>query len=268
MKVIVRNPAVAGTFYPKSPEKLNQTLKSLIQPQDKTQNVVGVILPHAGYIYSGKIAGKTVSVINIPERAVILCPNHTGYGELVSVFPPGKWIFPGFEVEIDENITSDILSSGIFQADTGAHIKEHSAEVIIPFLHFKNPNLKISVICIRTLQKDILRSLANSLSDIYRKYKDILFIASSDMNHYEEDEISREKDSLAIDRIKSIDPDGFLEVCYNKNISVCGIAPVYVLLNLMKNIGVKKAELIAYGNSGEVNGDLTSVVGYAGIIFY
>ncbi|MCS7214253.1 MAG: AmmeMemoRadiSam system protein B [Candidatus Calescibacterium sp.] len=265
--MIERKPAVAGIFYPESDEKLRSSIKSLISTEPE-RNVIGVILPHAGYIYSGKIAGKTVSKIRIPERAIILCPNHTGYGETISLFPPGEWKFPGFSVKIDKEITEKLASKDVFQLDTGAHLKEHSAEVIIPFLYFKNPNIKISVVCMRTLHKDTLKKVSSALAEIYKEYKDVLFVASSDMNHYEEDDISRKKDEKAIEKITQIDPDGFINVCYNMSISVCGIAPIYTLLNLLKDIGVRNSEVVAYSNSGEVNGDLVSVVGYVGIIFF
>lgn len=265
--MIERKAAVAGIFYPASQKELISTLQELIEPIDN-KRVVGAILPHAGYIYSGKIAGKTLSHIHVPERVVILCPNHTGYGEDVSLFPQGVWSFPGFKVSIDDEITRRLSSFEVFRLDTGAHHKEHSAEVIVPFLYYRNPNIKISVICIRTLQRSVLRNIALALADIYREYKDVLFVASSDMNHYEEDEISREKDSLAIEKIKKLDPDGFIEVCYTRNISVCGIGPIYALISFLREVNVKNAELVVYGNSADAGGDPVSVVGYAGIVFY
>lgn len=266
--MIERKPAVAGIFYPESPEKLKATIQELIGQPEGNKKVVGVILPHAGYIYSGKISGKTLSSIQVPERIIIICPNHTGYGETVSLFPPGTWKFPGFIVKIDEEITSFLSNFEVFELDTGAHYKEHSAEVLIPLLHFINPRIKITVICIRTLEREKLKEIASALEEVYKNYKDLLFVASSDMNHYEEDDISRMKDKTAIDKILQINPDGFLDVCYNMSISACGSAPIYSLLSFLKKIKVKNSELVAYGNSGEVNGDLSSVVGYAGIIFF
>ncbi|CUU00900.1 hypothetical protein JGI3_02202 [Candidatus Kryptobacter tengchongensis] len=266
--MIERKPAVAGIFYPESPEKLQMAVRELVSKSHETKKAIAAILPHAGYIYSGKIAGKTISSISVPERIIILCPNHTGYGEVVSLFPPGSWIFPGFSVKIDEEINSFLSNFEIFQMDTGAHYKEHSAEVLIPLLHFINPKIKINVICIRTLRRESLKVIAEALKEVYKKYEDILIVASSDMNHYEEDDVSRKKDKAAIEKIKEINPDGFLDICYNMNISVCGAAPIYSLLSFLKGIKVKNSEVLAYGNSGEVNGDLSSVVGYAGIIFF
>lgn len=266
--MIERKPAVAGLFYPKDPEELRKTVEELIsQGADRKRKVFGVISPHAGYIYSGKIAGKVFSEIEIPEKVVVLCPNHTGYGVRVSLFPKGKWLFPGFEVRISEEMNEFLSKYKVFEKDTGAHLREHSAEVIIPFLYFKNKNVEISVICIRTIDFTVLKEIGECLYELKKEFKDeILFVASSDMNHYEPDDISREKDKIAIDRIVNIDAEGLVEVVLEKNITMCGIAPTTSLLVSAKLFGINKAELVAYGNSGDVSGDYSSVVGYAGIV--
>ncbi len=262
-----RKPAVAGLFYPSEPDKLRDNVIELLSGGGLSGGDIdafAVVSPHAGYIYSGRVAGKVFAHVRVKDRVVILCPNHTGYYTDVSVFPPGgEWIFPGFSVSIDDEVSSFLARR--FQADTGAHMREHSAEVIVPFLYYKNPQVKISVVCIRTLDKDILFELGKALFDI-RKEFDVLFVASSDMNHYEPDDISRNKDKKAIDRIVDIDPDGLIDIVFREDISMCGVAPVTALLFSAKLWGVKNAELIAYSNSGEVSGDFTSVVGYAGII--
>ncbi len=290
--MIKRNPAVAGLFYPKEPEELEKTVEALLKTGDandgmkneedkgeesreekkkngkeKEKNVFGVISPHAGYIYSGKIAGKVFSQVVVPRNVVILCPNHTGYGAHVSLFPKGMWLFPGFSVKISDAINDFLSRYDIFEEDTGAHFREHSAEVIVPFLYFKNRSVEISVVCIRTLELDILKKIGECLHNLKKEIgKDLLIVASSDMNHYEPDDISRKKDKIAIDRIANIDPDGLLEVVLERNITMCGVAPATSLLTSAKLHGIKKAELVAYGNSAEVSGDYSSVVGYAGII--
>lgn len=287
--MIKRNPAVAGLFYPKEPKELEETVKELLSSdedydkeegkekkhrEDKKENegrkerrVFGVISPHAGYIYSGKIAGKVFSRVVVPHNVVILCPNHTGYGAQVSLFPKGMWIFPGFSVKISDEINDFLSEHDVFEEDTGAHFREHSAEVIVPFLYFKNKNVEISVVCIRTLELEILKKIGECLHNLKEKIgEDLLVVASSDMNHYEPDDISRKKDKIAIDRIVNIDPDGLLEVVLERNITMCGVAPTTSLLTSAKLHGIKKAELVAYGNSAEVSGDYSSVVGYAGII--
>jgi hypothetical protein len=263
---VERNPAVAGLFYPKDKDKLFSVLSELVGNEEEEEKVFGVISPHAGYVYSGKIAGKVFSRVEVPEKVLIICPNHTGYGVDVSLFPYGVWNFPGFSVEIDEEINNFLLSnSDIFQLDTGAHLREHSAEVIVPFLYYKRRDVKISVICLRTLNTKILKSLGELIAKLSENF-DVLLVASSDMNHYEVDDVSRKKDKKAIDKIKSLDYEGLIEIVFEENITICGIAPIYVLLFSAVKRGKKNVELVAYGNSGDVTGDYTSVVGYAGII--
>ncbi len=263
---IDRKPAVAGIFYPSDPSSLSKVISELMYEQN-SENCFGIISPHAGYIYSGKVAGKVISRIKVKDKVVILCPNHTGYGVDVSLFPSGRWLFPGFSVDIDDELNSFISSHDIVQLDTSAHLKEHSAEVIVPFLYYKNATIKISVLCLRTLDISVLEKVGRILSSLSQKY-DVLFVASSDMNHYEQDDISRKKDTYAIEKIKEIDPYGLYNVVLEKDISMCGVAPVTALLFAAKFSGVKKAELVDYTNSGEVTGDLSSVVGYAGFILY
>ena len=270
--MIVRKPAVSGLFYPSDPSKLEKKVKELLETGESGEKVeaFGVISPHAGYIYSGKVAGKVFSKVKVPDKVLILCPNHTGYGTDVSLFPDGVWEFPGFSVETDKEINSFLINqSEIFEFDTGAHFKEHSAEVIVPFLYYKNRKLKISVVCIRTLNLKKLKKIGEAISNLKDKYNEnLLFVASSDMNHYEVDDISRRKDMMAIEKIKNIDPEGLYEVVLEKNISMCGISPVLSLLFSAKEKGIKNAELVAYSNSGEVTQDFSSVVGYAGIVIY
>jgi hypothetical protein len=269
--MIVRKPAVAGLFYPSDPSKLEKKVKELLEQEENDKEEIeafGVISPHAGYIYSGKVAGKVFSKVKVPDKVLILCPNHTGYGADVSLFPDGVWEFPGFSVETDKEINSFLIrQSDIFELDTGAHFKEHSAEVIVPFLHFKNKKVKISVICIRTLNLKKLKKIGEAISNLKDKYN-VLVTASSDMNHYEVDDVSRKKDMMAIEKIKNIDPEGLYEVVLEKNISICGIAPILSLLFSAKEKGIRKADLVAYSNSGEITLDLSSVVGYAGIVIY
>lgn len=258
-----RSPAVAGYFYPSDPKKLEEEVKRYLSlGEGERKEALGIICPHAGWVYSGKTAGKVVSSVRIPDRVVVLCPNHTGAGEDISIYPPGRWIFPGFSVKIDDEIFEAL--EGYAKPDTGAHLSEHSAEVIIPFLYFSNPALRIVVVCIGTLDRKKLRKLAEGVLKASESF-DFLVVASSDMNHYEPDSISREKDSLALERIKKLDPEGLFDVALQRHITMCGLGPVYTLLLYAKEKGAKEGELIDYSNSADVTGDPTSVVGYAGV---
>ena len=265
--MLIRKPCVSGTFYPASKEGLMKELEKFVtEPGKKEKEVFGAISPHAGYMYSGRVAGVVFSNIKIPNRVVILNPNHRGIGPDVSVFPEGRWEFPGFSVDIDEEIVSYLSQNPLFVKNSSAHEEEHSGEVQVPFIWFKNRTTRFAFITIRTLKKNILQDVGMYLSKLKRDFPEIIFVSSSDMNHYEPDDISREKDKKAIDKILSLDAEGLLSTVLNHNISMCGIAPVASLLFAAKDYGVKSAELVAYTNSGEVSGDKSAVVGYAGFI--
>jgi MEMO1 family protein len=279
MTSALRTPAVAGRFYPALADELLRDVRaytsSLETPAEtKRISAVGCVAPHAGYIYSGGVAGAVYSRVEIPEHCVILCPNHTGKGRPLAVMANTAWQTPLGEVAADSNLGGRLLSRfPALQEDSAAHRSEHAIEVQLPFLQAQQPKLKIVPIAVGTSNFDVLRGLGEALAEVisvpdHERQEEgrVLIIASSDMNHYESDEITRVKDRKAIERVLAMDARGLWEVVVNEDISMCGFGPTIVMLTAAKLLGASTATLLKYATSGEVSGDYESVVGYAGII--
>ena len=278
MTSAVRTPAVAGRFYPGRAEELLREVREFTStakiPIETGQiAAIGCVAPHAGYIYSGGVAGAVYSRLKIPERCVILCPNHTGKGRPLAIMASTTWQTPLGEVAADADMGARLLRRfPALQEDSAAHRAEHAIEVQLPFLQALRPELKIVPIAIGTSDFDVLRGLGEALADVIadRHEEDqkekVLIIASSDMNHYESDEITRVKDHKAIERVLAMDARGLWDVVINEDISMCGFGPTVVMLTAAKLLGATSATLAKYATSGDVSGDYDSVVGYAGII--
>jgi MEMO1 family protein len=273
---ILRHPAVAGRFYPANPEDLRAEVRSFLQShsaQPATAKLtptraIGCIAPHAGYMYSGHVAGAVYARIDIPRRCIVMCPNHTGMGRALAILSDGAWETPLGEIPIDGELAIALKQSfPALNEDAAAHRAEHAAEVELPFLLLRQPELKFVPIALGTGQLDVLEQLGLSLADVIVAEKDpVLIVASSDMNHYESDEITRVKDHRAIERILTLDPRGLHEVVTQQNISMCGLGPAVAMLTAARKLGAKSAELVRYATSGEISGDYDRVVGYAGVI--
>jgi MEMO1 family protein len=282
MTPAVRTPAVAGRFYPGRAEDLLREVREFTTPS-KTPietgriDAIGCVAPHAGYIYCGSVAGAVYSRLKIPERCVILCPNHTGKGRPLAIMANTTWQTPLGEVAADADMAARLLRRfPALQEDSAAHRAEHAIEVQLPFLQASRPELKIVPIAIGTSDFDVLRGLGETLADVIADHHEedqkterqakVLIIASSDMNHYESDTITRIKDHKAIERVLAMDARGLWEVVLNEDISMCGFGPTVVMLTAAKLLGATSATLLKYATSGDVSGDYESVVGYAGII--
>lgn len=268
---MVRYPAVAGQFYPGTQSELLSFLNSLCRESSSKVRAKAVVVPHAGYIYSGGVAGETYGKVEIPENNVIMGPNHTGLGKPAAVFPQGTWITPLGEVEINEAFTSELLNLYPFEADSTAHVYEHSLEVQVPFLQFcsQNENLKIVPIVFQHLPlEDCIRAGENLAKVISSLEEDTLIVISTDFSHYVLQETAEYLDSIAIEAILNLSPEELYVKVLEYNISMCGFIPATVGLTAAKELGAKNAELVAYRTSGDVTGDYSQVVGYAGIIIY
>jgi len=265
-----RKPCVSGQFYPASQKELLETIRSLCKKEEVKKKVKGVILPHAGYIFSGKVAGLTLSKVTIPQRVILIGPNHTGRGEVFSLWEGDNWITPLGEVKIDQELRNLLLkNSNILKLDSLAHEFEHCLEVILPFLQYFNPQIKLTPIVIGGGTPNEWEELAKSLFKSVRELEEeVLLIASSDFSHYEPDVTARKKDDLAIQAILRLDKTEFFKKVIQEDMTICGYMPIIVLLNYCELCGCKSAELISYMTSADVTGDRDSVVGYAGIIFY
>ena len=263
----VRHPAVAGQFSPRNATSLLAEIKSFVTPAAETVPALGCVVPHAGYMYSGHVAGAVYARLQIPARCIVLCPNHTGLGHPLSVMSQGAWETPLGTVPVDTELAQELLTRfPQLIDDADAHRAEHAIEVQLPFLQSKRAQFSIVPIVIGTRQYEPLAGLGEAIADATAAMQEhVLVLASSDMNHYESDPVTRIKDKKAIDRVLALDPRGLYDVVTNEEISMCGYGPTVAMLTATKNMGATRAELIRYATSGDVSGDRKLVVGYAGI---
>ena len=265
---MLREPVVAGQFYPASADLLRKEIAGYIDEGAEKAKAFGAVVPHAGYIYSGETAGAVYSRLILPATVVLIGPNHTGHGEDYSIQVEGSWRMPFGEVQIDSVLAKEILeASDYFVEDDTAHEYEHSIEVQIPFLQYLREDIKIVPIILSHAGVDVCRNLGKAIAAaIFGKEQDALVIASSDMTHYESADEAKEKDKKAIQKIVNLDEEGLISCTEKFHISMCGYIPSAVMLAACKELGAKKAELVKYTNSGEKSGDYNQVVGYAGMI--
>ncbi len=263
----IRNPVVAGRFYPDHPEVLRQEIQGYLGT-GPCQRAFAAIIPHAGYIYSGGVAGCVYSSMSIPDRVIILCPNHTGRGADFAVWPEGQWKTPLGAVPVDADLAAQIRARCPFLEESRpAHEFEHSLEVQLPFLQVLRSGFTLVPICIRDLNPGRLLELGDALAEAVRDSGcQALLIASSDMNHYETDAATRAKDRQAIERIQCLDALGLLQTVAAQSISMCGVGPAVSAIQAARNLGARKGILIRYATSGDTSGDTRQVVGYAGMI--
>jgi MEMO1 family protein len=266
---MIRPPAVASRFYPDDPGQLREEVDSLLSTETgKNIRARACVVPHAGYKYSGRIAGEVYRRIEIPARIILVGPRHFPRGAPVAILSGGSWQTPLGLAPIDSRLAGKLMRAcPLLREDAIAHSAEHSLEVQLPFLQQLAPSFAFVPIVIGPVQYEDLVCLGHALAEVIDSEPEpILLIASSDMNHYESDEITRMKDGKAIDRILALEPLELYDTVRNENISMCGCGPTVAMLTAARALGTEHAELVRYATSGEVNGDLQEVVGYAGII--
>ncbi len=268
MTTIVREPAVAGRFYSADPRQLRSDLDSYFSPPAEHVPAIACMVPHAGYIYSGQVAGSVFSRLEIPNCCLVLGPNHTGRGHPLAIMREGAWRTPLGEVQINSSLAEKLLAAfPALMEDAVAHHREHAIEVELPFLQICHPGLTFVPITIGTGQLVILEQLGHAIAAVLRAAKEkALIVASSDMNHYEDDATTRVKDRKAVEKMLALDAPGLYETIINESISMCGFGPTVTMLTAARLMGAQKAELVQYATSGDVSGDRQTVVGYAGIV--
>ncbi len=262
----MRAPAVSGQFYPRSKNDLDKEISRCFDgvPPGERQ-VLGAVVPHAGYIYSGNTAAYVYSALPRADTFVLLGPNHTGYGAPVSVSGE-SWSTPLGEVSSDSEFIK-ALPKRIIDIDEAAHKYEHSIEVQLPFLQHRFRDFRIVPICMGMQDEETALEVGMELAEAVRKVtKKVVIIASSDFTHYKPDKMARENDAYYISSILEFDTTGFYRKLYERNASVCGYGPIAAMLTATKKLGAKKATLLKYSTSGDTTGDFAAVVGYAGII--
>ena len=266
--MLTREAAVAGQFYPGDPGELRRTVESFFEKPGLSFEAKGVLVPHAGYIYSGMVAGKVFSSIRLPGRFIILGPNHSGRGAALALAPAGSWRTPLGAAGIDAEMNRDLLDAcPELQEDPAAHRNEHCLEVQIPFLQVLQPGFSFSAICVRTADYHALEALGHAMGKVIRSLREpVLLVASSDMTHYEDAETAASQDRLAIDQVLALDPAGLYRTVLENEITMCGFAPAVAVLVACADLGASSGRLIQYTNSGEASGDYDRVVAYAGLV--
>jgi len=267
MDTPVRPTAVAGAFYSGSRPELERHLSSLIPEETAHHELLACISPHAGYVYSGGVAGSLFAHLAIPRRVIVFGPNHSGVGAHVAVSPHEGWDTPLGMQPVDTELAQcfvDAVPAAEF--DHSAHWREHSIEVQLPFLMRRCPDLEILPVVLKQLSLGDCLELGHALAELIERVGEpVGIVASSDMSHYQSDEVARTLDHLAIDAALDRDPAALYETVRREGITMCGVVPATVALTAANLLGATQAHLVAYATSGEVSGDLSAVVGYAGV---
>jgi AmmeMemoRadiSam system protein B len=273
---MIRPPAIAGTFYPSDARELAREVDkySAPQPQSKT-SAVACVVPHAGYMYSGHVAGAVYSELEIPRRCILLGPRHYPQGQPMAILTKGVWQTPVGDAFIDEPLAAALAHAcPRLREDAVAHCREHSLEVQIPFLQRLAPQFKFVPVVLASDRFPALEELGCAVAQVIARANAaaatdsdrVLLIASTDMNHYEIDAVTRLKDAGAIERILALDARGLYDTVRNEGISMCGYAAAAAMLVAARELGATEARLVRYATSAEINGDHSRVVGYAGLI--
>jgi MEMO1 family protein len=265
---MIRKAVVAGQYYPDSSAQIRKMIESFIVPGTEKEEADGLLVPHAGYVYSGSVAASVISRVKFKDTFIIIGPNHTGRGKPFSIMTAGTWKTPLGEVQIDSELAVALLKgSHYLEEDAEAHELEHSIEVQLPLLQYFKPDVRFVPIILGSGNGEALKAFGREIAKVLKDTnKEVIILASSDMNHYESQKVSQKKDRQAIEAILEMDGDKLLKRVEEQNITMCGYAPAIVMMNALGGPGSARAELVKYQTSGDVSGDYNAVVGYAGII--
>jgi Predicted dioxygenase len=267
---MLRLPAVSGAFYPAEPRALAALIHKYVLPDDKTEKsrVRACLVPHAGYVYSGAVAGAVFAHINFPKRIIILGVRHFPYGEDAAMLSRGVWRTPLGDAAIDSGLAAKIAHAcPLLCEDPLAHESEHSLEVQLPFLQVLDSDFTFVPIALGTLCYDALAEVGDALGKILAEENDVLLLTTTDFNHYEDQSTTIRKDNFAIEKILAFDAKGLYEICHKEKISMCGLGPTVAMLNALHHIGANQVELVRHTTSAAYSGDTRKVVGYAGFLF-
>lgn len=265
-----RIPVVAGQFYPGDRATLDQQVRACLSlAQDKAQApTLLAMAPHAGWVYSGAVAGATLGQANLAGTVLLLGPNHTGLGKPLAVWPRGRWLFPGGGLDVDEELAALLMErEPRLEPDQAAHLREHSLEVLVPFLAALNPDTKIVPVAVAQPDAQTLMSVGKTIGRVLRGIgREVSLVVSSDMSHFVTHDEAQEQDGRALDPALALNPTLFHQTVREGGISMCGVLPMTLALAAAIELGASATEITGYATSGEVNGDLARVVGYAGFI--
>lgn len=264
-----RPPAVAGTFYEGTPERLRKQVDAcFVDPVPaQKERFLGAVVPHAGLMYSGHVAAALYGLAELPKRFVILCPNHTGAGHFAAINREGAWRTPLGDVGIDTPLADAIMAgTPLIADDARAHAREHSLEVQLPFLQRLLGDFTFVPICLGAHRYDYAEEIGRAIAEVLKEEKDVAILASSDLNHYEDQRTTMRKDQLAIDQVLARNPRELWRVVDEYDVSMCGFIPTTAMLVAVNALGATNARLVKHATSGDINGDYGHVVGYASIL--
>jgi len=276
-----RKSVVAGRFYPDDPAALRaDVLRYLgLRPRKlvdlRGKDILCMLVPHAGYVFSGPIAGLTLGRITLPDRLIVLGPNHTGMGAPISVWNGGPWQTPLGAMPMDRDAAEALINANAgFTGDIEAHAKEHSLEVLVPFFQVMNPKVRMTAVTVSGVPFAMLREAGDALGAVLAEAdkagERILLIVSSDMSHYLPHERAVTMDSIALNAMKTLDPETYFSTVKDNNISMCGVFPMTMALFALAHLGATSARVLSYATSGQTGrafgADMERVVGYAGAV--
>jgi MEMO1 family protein len=268
---MLRLPAVAGRFYPSNPAELTALVHKYAKANSQAEpvRVTACLVPHAGYVYSGHVAGAVFARIRLPKRILILGVRHFPRGEPAAILSSGAWRTPLGDAPIDEPLAAALLKEcPLLREDSVAHSAEHSLEVQLPFLQVLVPGFTFVPLALGTTRFENLVSVGEAIARVLSTLKeDVLLLTTSDLNHYEDDATTRIKDHKAIGQLLARDARSLYGTCRNENISMCGLGPAVAMLTALNALGTKKSDLVKYATSADISGDRDAVVGYTGILF-
>ena len=270
---MLRLPAVAGRFYPANPNELASVVRRLSVPGDASSwekfSVTACLVPHAGYMYSGAVAGEVFGRIALPKKIMILGVRHFPRGESAAVLTSGAWRTPLGDAPIDTELAMALRDAcPRLREDAVAHSQEHSLEVQIPFLQVLAPGFSFVPLALGTVRFEDLVSVGEAVARVLTAAKEpVVLLATSDLNHYEDDATTRVKDAKAVKKLLALDARGLFDVCREEKISMCGLGPAVATITALRVMGVTRGALVRYATSADVSGDTSSVVGYAGIVW-
>jgi MEMO1 family protein len=268
---MLRLPAVAGRFYPADPAELTALIRkfTITDPGQPPIPVRACLVPHAGYVYSGHVAGAVFARITLPKKIIVLGVRHYPRGEAAALLSSGAWRTPLGDARIDETLAEGLKKAcPLLREDSVAHSAEHSLEVQLPFLQVLAPDFTFVPVALGTVRYEHLVEAGEGIARVLEASREnVLLLTTSDLNHYEDDATTRVKDRKAIDQLLALNSRGLYDTCRNEEISMCGLGPGTAMLTALNALGVKKPELVKYATSADVSGDRSAVVGYAGMIF-
>lgn len=268
---MIRQPAVAGSFYERTPERLREQVATCFAANDEAprrEQFLGAVVPHAGLMYSGHVAAALYAAAELPQRFLILCPNHTGAGHFAAINREGAWRTPFGDAVVDTTLADALMSrTGLIAEDAGAHAREHSLEVQLPFLqHLLGSRFSFVPLCLGAHRYDFAEEIGRAIADVVKNEKDVAILASSDLNHYEDQRTTLRKDQLAIDAVLRLDPRAVWRAADELGVSMCGFIPTTTMLIAANELGASRATLVKHATSGDISGDYEHVVGYASML--